>query len=226
MYRTTSRRVPKLTINAGLRYELVTPQFVTGNHLANFDPATNTLIQASSGSIYKRALVHTPTLGFAPRFGFAYQLTPKTVVRSAYGISFDQFNREGGENLLAYNGPYIVNSSITQVAPFTVQARTSRSRYAPETTTSNCFRTVQQGYPLNFASLGTLQHTAGADTLYPKNIPTGYVQTWHLDVQREIMKNTVLTTSYIGEHGVHIWVLADLNQAANALTKCHTELRR
>jgi hypothetical protein len=53
-----------------------------------------------------------------------------------------------------------------------------------------------------------------AQTRYiPKNIPTGYVQTWHLDVQREIMKNTVLTASYIGEHGVHIWVLADLNQA-------------
>ncbi len=28
----------KLTVNAGLRYELVTPQWVTGNHLANFIP--------------------------------------------------------------------------------------------------------------------------------------------------------------------------------------------
>ena len=208
---------PKLTINAGLRYELVTPQFVTGNHLANFDPATNTLIQASSGSIYKRALVHTPTLGFAPRFGFAYQLTPKTVVRSAYGISFDQFNREGGENLLAYNGPYIVNSSITQVAPFTFSG--TAQPLCTGDNFANCFRTVQQGYPLNFASSQNFSTLLAQTRYIPKNIPTGYVQTWHLDVQREIMKNTVLTTSYIGEHGVHIWVLADLNQAApNALT--------
>ena len=49
--------LPSLTVNVGLRYELVTPQFVDGNHLANFDPTTNTLIQASSGSLYKRALV-------------------------------------------------------------------------------------------------------------------------------------------------------------------------
>ena len=40
------------------------------------------------------------------------------------------------------------------------------------------------------------------------------MQSWHLDVQRELIRNTVLTTSYIGEHGVHIWVLADLNQAS------------
>ena len=57
-----------------------------------------------------------------------------------------------------------------------------------------------------------------AQTRYiPKNIPTGYVQSWHLDVQREVAKNTVFTMSYVGSHGVHIWVLADLNQsAANA----------
>ena len=40
------------------------------------------------------------------------------------------------------------------------------------------------------------------------------MQAWHLDVQREIAPRTTLTVSYVGEHGVHIWVLADLNQAA------------
>src|SRR6202035_477032 len=51
---------PNLTINAGLRYELATPQWERDNKLANFDPGTNTLIQASNGSIYNRALVHMP----------------------------------------------------------------------------------------------------------------------------------------------------------------------
>ena len=103
-----------LTVNAGLRYELVTPQWVDGNHMANYNPANNTLVQAPGGSLYGRALVNMPTLDFAPRLGFSYGLGAKTVLRGGYGISFDQFNREGGENLLAYNGPYIVNSSITQ----------------------------------------------------------------------------------------------------------------
>ena len=38
--------MPNLTVNAGLRYELATPQYEANNKLANFNPATNTLIQA------------------------------------------------------------------------------------------------------------------------------------------------------------------------------------
>lgn len=204
---------PKLTVNAGLRYELVTPQYVDGDHLANFDPTTNTLVQASGGSLYKRSLVHTPKLDFAPRLGLAYQLDPKTVVRSAYGISFDQFNREGGENLLAYNGPYIVNSSVNQYAPVSTQSN-HQQICTPGQSPTTCFSPVDQGYPTGFVSPSNFSTLLAQTRYIPKSIPTGYVQAWHLDVQRELMKNTVLTTSYVGEHGVHIWVLADLNQAS------------
>ncbi len=203
---------PKLTVNAGLRYELVTPQYVDGNHLANFDPVSNSLIQASDGSFYKRALVNTPKLDFAPRIGVAYQFDPKTVIRSAYGLSFDQFNREGGENLLAYNGPYIVNSSVNQYAPYSTQSNHQAVCTDGQDRTT-CFSPVQQGYPAGFVDPSHFSTLLAQTRYIPKDIPTGYVQSWHLDVQRELMKNTVLTTSYIGEHGVHIWVLADLNQA-------------
>ena len=108
---------------------------VDGNHLANFDPSTNTLIQAAGGSLYNRALVHTPKLDFAPRFGLSYQLDPKTVIRSAYGISFDQFNREGGENLLAYNGPYIINRSRRSTRLRPSPSRVRYNRCALTTTT-------------------------------------------------------------------------------------------
>ncbi|HEX7729979.1 MAG TPA: carboxypeptidase regulatory-like domain-containing protein [Terracidiphilus sp.] len=204
--------LPSLTVNMGLRYELVTPQFVDGNYLANFDPTTNTMIQASSGSLYKRALVNTPKVNFAPRFGIAWQVDPKTVVRAAYGLSYDQFNREGGENLLAYNGPYVINSTVNQVAPFsysgTTQAQCTGENY------TGCFRTVAQGYPSNFVDASNFNTRISQTRYIPKDIATGYVQSWHLDVQREITHNTVFTASYIGEHGVHIWVLADYNQAA------------
>ncbi len=204
--------LPSLTVNMGLRYELVTPQYVDGDHLANFDPGTGTMVQASSGSLYKRALVQTPKLDFAPRFGLAYQVDTKTVVRAAYGISFDQFNREGGENLLAYNGPYVINSTVNQVAPFaysgTTQVQCTGDNY------TGCFRTVAQGYPTNFVDASTYSTRISQTRYIPKDIATGYVQSWHLDVQREIARNTVFTASYIGEHGVHIWVLADYNQAA------------
>ena len=83
---------------------------------------------------------------------------------------------------------------------------------------------MQDGFPQNYASPANFS-TLLAETRYiPSNIPTGYVQSYHLDVQRQITPNTVATVSYVGEHGVHIWVLADLNQAAaNAITAtCNT----
>ncbi len=209
------KALPSLTVNAGLRYELVTPQWVDGNHLANFDPSTNTLIQAPGGSLYGRALVHMPALNFAPRLGLAYQVNPKTVIRAAYGLSYDQFNREGGENLLAYNGPYIINSTVNQVAPFAFSG--TKLQLCTGDNYAGCFRTVAQGYPGNFVDASNFNTTIAQTRYIPKEIPTGYVQAWHLDVQREITKSTVVSASYIGEHGVHIWALADYNQStANA----------
>ncbi len=49
-----ARVTPNLTFNLGLRYELGTPQWEDNNYLTNFDPATNTLLQASDGSLYDR----------------------------------------------------------------------------------------------------------------------------------------------------------------------------
>jgi hypothetical protein len=216
----------KLTINAGLRYELVTPQWESSNLLANFSPATNTLISASSGSLYNRALVHTPKLDFAPRLGFAYSFDPKTVMRGGYGISYAQFNREGGENLLVYNLPNIVNTSINQVpvngnpaiagssALSTCTAAQAQAAYVPGPAT--CFRLTTQGYPTGFTSPSVVTAASYANTqarYIPSNLPTGYVQAYHLTVQREITGSSTFEVSYVGEHGVKLQVLGDYNQA-------------
>jgi hypothetical protein len=104
----------KLTLNLGVRYEFATPQYELNNRQANYDPSTNSLVYAANGSMANRALVDPRYTGFAPRLGLAYSLTPKMVVRSGYGISYLQFERQGGDSYLAYNGPYVVNAQITQ----------------------------------------------------------------------------------------------------------------
>lgn len=201
-----------LTVNAGIRYELVTPQWVDGNHLANYNPSNNTLVQAPGGSLYGRALVNMPKLDFAPRLGFSYGMGDKLVIRGGYGISYDQFNREGGENLLAYNGPYIVNSSITQTV---ISGGNNVPLCSSNTVQStSCFSPESQGYGPNFVSSAGFS-TALAQTRYiPPNIATGYVQAWHLGIQRRLNQSTLLDVAYVGEHGVKIWVLDDINQAA------------
>ncbi|MBW4028867.1 MAG: TonB-dependent receptor [Acidobacteria bacterium] len=224
----------RLTVNAGLRYELVTPQWESSNKLANFDPATGSLITASNGSIYNRALVNMPKLDFAPRFGFAYSATPKTVVRAAYGLSFAQFNREGGENLLVYNLPNIVNTNVNQ-APAnanpailgkgtslqTCTAAQAQATYNPSNP-SPCFRTSDQGFPTGFTSPANVTAASNFNTqarYIPSNLPTGYVQAWHLTVEQQLTPTTSLEVAYVGEHGVKLQVLADYNQAnANPVT--------
>ncbi len=229
----------RLTVNAGLRYELATPQWESSNKLANYDPATQSLVQATNGSLYNRALVNMPKLDFAPRLGLAFQANPKTVIRAAYGINYAQFNREGGENLLVYNLPAIVNSTVTQVpVNATAGIRGSNPGLTPCTTAqadapfnpSNptpCFLTSSQGYPTNFANPANVTAASNLSTearYIPKNLPTGYVQSYHLSVQRELGPSTTFEVSYVGEHGVKLETLADLNQAVpNAVTAtCNT----
>ncbi len=229
----------RLTVNAGLRYELVTPQWESGNLLANFDPGTNSLIQAKSGSLYDRALVHTPKLDFAPRIGFAYSADPKTVIRAGYGVNFAQFNREGGENLLVYNLPNIVNTNVNQSPQFgnpgilgtapklpVCDAAQVAAPYNPANP-SPCFRTTVQGFPVGLTSPSVVTAASNANTqarYIPSDLPTGYVQAWHLTVQRQITGSSTFEVSYVGEHGVKLQVLADYNQAnANAATAtCNT----
>jgi hypothetical protein len=223
----------RLTVNAGLRYELVTPQWESSNKLANYDPTTQSLITATPGSIYNRALVNMPKLDFAPRVGAAYSLDAKTVVRAAYGLGYAQFNREGGENMLSYNLPAIVNTNIVQAPQFALSGVLTQ---APQTTCtaaqagasfdstnpSPCFRITTQGYPTNFTSPANVTAASNLSTearYIPKNLPTGYVQSYHLTVQRQITDSTTFEASYVGEHGVKIQVLADLNQSeANPVT--------
>jgi len=197
----------KLTLNLGLRYEFATPQYERDNKLSNFLPATKSLIYATNGSLYNRALVHPDPHNFAPRLGLAYQLTPRTVIRSGYGISFIQFNRLGGENLLAYNGPNVVDAFIDQVP---TQAVCTDINSAP----GSCFRTTPQGFPPNFASPSAFNPLNTQVRYIPEDERTGYVQSWHFTIQRELTKSLVLDLGYVGTHSVGLVILADENQAA------------
>jgi hypothetical protein len=196
----------KLTVNLGMRYEFATPQYVSDNHLANFDPLTQTLIYASDGSLYDRALVHPDPNNWAPRVGLAYQVFPKTVIRSAYGISYIQFNRAGGENLLAYNGPFIINSSINQLPSLGFCASAAAAA-------GTCFRSVAQGFPSGLIDPSNF-NTAISEVRYiPGSNRTGYVQSWHFTVQQELRKDLLLDVAYVGNHSVGLNILSDANQA-------------
>jgi hypothetical protein len=203
---------PKLVVNAGLRYEYGTPQWADKNILSNFDPISNKLIQAQDGDIYSRSLVHPDRNNFAPRLGIAYTLRPKTVIRSAYGISFIHFNRMGGENLLSYNLPGILNPSIDQ-APSTATSAPLPLCTSNSQVPGTCFRTTEMGYPDNFLSLSNVKQINVRANYIPADYRTSYIQNWHFTIQQELAKDFVLDLGYVGTRGVGLMILGDYNQA-------------
>jgi hypothetical protein len=195
----------RLTLNLGLRYEYGTPQWERDNKLANFDSMTNTLVYAKNGSLYDRSLVHPDRKDFAPRVGLAYSLSSKTVIRSGYGISYLHFNRMGNQYLLAYNGPYIVLTTISQLP--------SQGLCTGDAAPSTCFRPTQMGYPVNLASPANFSTTTSTVNAHDPNTRAAYVQSWHFTIQRELARNLLLDVAYVGNRGVGLLVFGDYNQA-------------
>ena len=187
----------KLTLNIGLRYEYATPQYEKDNIMSNFDPDTRTMILAKDGSLAERALIKPDRNNFGPRLGFAYSMTPNTVIRGGYGVSYIHFHRAGAANILSINGPQVVNAVATQSNPL-----------APT------FRTTQQGYPDGFADPSKFNPLAANITYMPEDYHSSRVQSYFISVQREIARNMIVDVAYVGNRADDLLLLANYNQAA------------
>jgi hypothetical protein len=232
------KALPNLTINAGLRYEFVSPNYEQDNKLLNYDPVGQRLLHAGTGtdvsntaaghiyslhyvggsSLADRALVNPDYKGFGPRLGFSYQPMPKTVVRGGYAISYAYLFRFGGEGMIGYNGPNNYDATINQTPSQGLCVTDAGSVTGSLTLDpSTCFRRTQDGYenafdgPSNFSTLK-------AQTRYQlRDFKTPYVQAYHLSLQQELPHKFTLEVSYVGDHGVHIPALEDTNQARTCL---------
>ncbi|MEK7409571.1 MAG: TonB-dependent receptor [Acidobacteriota bacterium] len=196
---------PRLTLNLGARYEYATPQWEADNRLSNFDAAGVKMTLARGGGIYDRALVRPDRNNWAPRVGFAFNLTRKTVLRSGYGVSYIHFNRMGGENILSYNGPTVIEVNISQLP--------SNRICAAEEASPNCFRPAMMGVPQNLITPERYSPLTARTNYTPADNRTAYVQSWHFTVQRELARDLVLDVAYVGNRGVKLMILGDYNQA-------------
>ncbi len=194
----------KLTLNLGLRYEFATPQMEQANHLSNFDPVTDSIVLAKGGSIYDRSTIHPDLNNFAPRIGFAYNPAEKWVIRSGFGVSYVNFNRLGAEDLLPLNYPETYSLSITQ--------QPSQGLCQTTSDFSNCFRTTQQGYPLNALDPGNINPVSSRFRYIPADTKNAYVLSWHFSVQRQLPAKFMVDLGYVGNRSVGLLMLADYNQ--------------
>lgn len=188
------RVTAKLTVNVGLRWEFATPVWERDNLWSNFNPATNTLVRATSGSLFDRALVNPNYKDYGPRLGLAYSLDSKTSIRAGYGISYAFFNRPGSAEE-GINGPLAIFGSFTNTA----------APGAPG------FLTTQTGFAAGIAT--TFNPINSNNDYVPAHSPWPYVQSWVFSIQREIARSTFVELAYNGNHSLNLPIIANYNQA-------------
>jgi len=198
---------PRLTLNLGLRYDVLTWPMEVYNRQANFDLVTGQLIVAGSNGA-SRTLVPNDYLNFAPRLGFAYQLTGdgKTVVRGGFGL-FYFIERGGISNQLAQNPPFSGEATFTYAQGY----RITLSGQTGSPTDNNSIDATQP-LPLGYLKNLNLAAPAGVSVLAePSTNTTPRVAEWNLQFQRQLNNNTVVSIGYVGDHGARLMANYDAN---------------
>ena len=189
------KATPKLTLNLGLRYDFATPPLEAKNRMADFDPASGSLIFARSGGLKSRGIVDTNNHNFGPRVGFAFSPDTKTVLHGGYGIYYSLFERFGSEDELALNPPFLINKTLTSnTAPVLQPSVGFPSNFLDPTT-------------VNLASLNAFHIRAMA-----LQDPMPYVQQWSGGIQRLLGQNWAAEVDYVGTKSTHLDVIRDYNQ--------------
>ncbi|HEY1336358.1 MAG TPA: TonB-dependent receptor [Bryobacteraceae bacterium] len=170
----------KLTLNYGLRYELPTvPYTINGNaSLLNADQTV--LIVATPG--YK--FIAPNHDNWAPRLGFAYRITDKTVFRGGAGIYYNA-NQTNSYTFLNTNPPW---SPIYQC---------NWSAGLPTLNLSDPFA-VSAACPLPGSTSGGLIVTP------PWHQPTGRMNQWSASLERQLWNGGGFEVQYLGSHSYHL----------------------
>lgn len=177
---------PRLTVEAGLRFEWNGTPTEGANRFVTFDSTTVSLVRLGTsgfGSLYGQQF-------FAePRIGFVHDVTGdgKTILRAGYGLQAEQPITNPLVNLSA-NPPFAAPLSFTQTSG------------GPATTLETAFTQ---------ASAASL-----APSTTPRNFSDAYTQSFNVNVQRAFTSTTTLEVGYFGSKGTHLRITRNVNQPA------------
>jgi len=211
----------KLTVNAGLRYDLEIPRTERYNKEIWFDPTLAQSIKPNAidpstwpsvlgappnvsspvgGLVYasnaQRHIVNTAWRDFGPRLGIAYQLREKLVLRTGYGLFYNPttFGTQGA-GVTGNEGFQAVTSPI----------------YTMNNDGSTPWGRVSDPYPTGLlyptgSSLGCATNLGLGVTepLRNQNIPP-YTQTWSGGLQYELRGGWLIDANYLGTKGTHLY---------------------
>ena len=201
------KKSDKLTLNLGMRYELVLPRTERHNELnyarsqcAISDHAgwPDTLWAARSLPLPSDRHSYAPDYkNIQPRFGFAYRVPHNTVIRGGYGIYFS-----------AWRGAVAGTSGVGQQGFDQVTylvASLWGDGATPAARMSNPYPNGPTKPP--GSSLGLLNDVGYGGYGPIKNVSNKvpYEQSWSFGLQHETKWDLVLDASYVGKKGTHLY---------------------
>ncbi len=189
------KATPKLTLNLGIRYEYESALTIATNIYSRIDPNTGILLAAGLDGVSRSLNIATPKADVSPRFGLAYSVNEKTVVRAAFGTFYGTiFQNLGGQ--LAYPGfdnTITTNNLGTAVAqPFSLSQGIP---LAPPPTLQNPFAAL-------LTSSATNPYSPQISFNNQSRMPL--VQQWNIGFERQLPLSLTLEVNYIGNHALHL----------------------
>ena len=190
---------PNLTLNLGLRYELLWPFTEENNHLANLDvtptfSAAAPVVAGAAGPYtgsFPLALLRTDTNNVAPRVGAAWRLRNGMIVRGGYGVSYNSGSYAAIARNLASEPPFAVsNTNIGAIN-----------------------RVLLLEDALAGAPLSETTNNYGVD----KDYALGRVQTWNADVVRNVRQVWQVGAGYTRTTGSSLDIVRAPNRGPDGL---------
>jgi len=198
----TWRATPKITLNYGLRADVINPQTVTGEGKGGFllasisdgafdVPSPNVRVAGVGGIPLNGGIKNT--WNWAPRAGVTYQVNERTVVRAGYGRSYDigVFGSTFGHTV-TQNLPVLSAQSLSGANDFDSVFNLSQPAPAPVF--------------VNVPSNGEFPQPPGVFArVLPDKQRLPAVDAYNVTVQRELGTMMSIEVGYVGNHGARVF---------------------
>jgi hypothetical protein len=201
-FRVTS----KLTVNAGLRYDLTVPMTERYNKINNLDLTAPSPFAGggfrggltfpggkNASDPKNRGLYDINPTNFSPRLGLAYQLNNKTVVRSGYGIYYTVSPASASAD----------TNDVQGFASYTNWVGFWNDGHTPSGMLRNPFPNgIVQPVGSSQGLLTNIGGTAEGPVRSLNSVP--YEQSWSFEVQRSLPWGLLTDASYVGKKGTRL----------------------